>query len=165
MRYRVELYPSDEGFAVSCPRLPGCWSQGTTEAEALENIRVAIQEYLAAQLPGLNQERLDHLYVEVFVESPPPARGETLSRVRHVLASLPARDAEVLRAVFLEDGGRDEIAQRFGIDQEYLRILLHRAKEKFRRLYVVDEAATLSRESTDNLDHDSSEIREVEVAV
>lgn len=60
MRYRVELYPSEEGFAVSCPRLPGCWSQGTTEAEALDNIRVAIQEYLAAQVPGLNQERLDH---------------------------------------------------------------------------------------------------------
>ncbi|HET8797918.1 MAG TPA: type II toxin-antitoxin system HicB family antitoxin [Thermoanaerobaculia bacterium] len=50
MRYRVELYPSDEGFAVSCPRLPGCWSQGATEQDALENIRVAIQEYLAAQL-------------------------------------------------------------------------------------------------------------------
>ena len=46
MEYSVALKPSDEGFSVSCPGLPGCWSQGVTEEEALENIRVAIQEYL-----------------------------------------------------------------------------------------------------------------------
>jgi predicted RNase H-like HicB family nuclease len=46
MGYRVLLHESDEGFAVSCPELPGCWSQGATEAEAMENIRVAIEEYL-----------------------------------------------------------------------------------------------------------------------
>ena len=46
MRYRVVLHKSDEGYAVSCPALPGCWSQGATEAEALENMRYAIAEYL-----------------------------------------------------------------------------------------------------------------------
>ena len=48
VKYRVVLHPSDEGFAVSCPGLPGCWSQGNTEDEALANIRDAIEEYLAA---------------------------------------------------------------------------------------------------------------------
>jgi predicted RNase H-like HicB family nuclease len=48
MRYKVVLQKSEEGYSVSCPGLPGCWSQGTTEAEALENIRDAIREYLAA---------------------------------------------------------------------------------------------------------------------
>ena len=48
MIYKVVLQESDEGFSVSCPGLPGCWSQGATEAEALENIQDAIQEYLAA---------------------------------------------------------------------------------------------------------------------
>lgn len=47
MRYRVVLHKSDEGYAVSCPGLPGCWSQGATETDALENIRDAISEYLA----------------------------------------------------------------------------------------------------------------------
>jgi predicted RNase H-like HicB family nuclease len=47
MRYRVVLQKSDEGFAVRCPGLPGYWSQGTTEAEALDNIRSAIEKYLA----------------------------------------------------------------------------------------------------------------------
>lgn len=46
MTYRVVLLPSEEGFAVSCPGLPGCWSQGATEQEALDNIRDAISEYL-----------------------------------------------------------------------------------------------------------------------
>ena len=49
MKYRVRLLPSDEGFSVSVPGLPGCWSQGATESEALDNIRDAIREYLSAQ--------------------------------------------------------------------------------------------------------------------
>lgn len=47
MQYKVALYRSEEGIAASVPGLPGCWSQGATEAEALENIRVAISEYLS----------------------------------------------------------------------------------------------------------------------
>jgi predicted RNase H-like HicB family nuclease len=44
--YRVVLRRSEEGFSVSCPGLPGCWSQGATEEEALANIQVAIREYV-----------------------------------------------------------------------------------------------------------------------
>lgn len=47
MKYRVALQKSDEGYAVSVPGLPGCWSQGPTESEALDNVREAIAEYLA----------------------------------------------------------------------------------------------------------------------
>ena len=48
MKYKIVLQQSDEGFSASCPGLPGCWSQGATEAEAIDNIRSAIVEYLAA---------------------------------------------------------------------------------------------------------------------
>jgi predicted RNase H-like HicB family nuclease len=48
MKYKVALHRSDEGVSVSVPALPGCWSEGDTEEEALANIRDAIQEYLAA---------------------------------------------------------------------------------------------------------------------
>lgn len=48
MKYKVALHRSDEGVSVSVPALPGCWSEGDTEEEALENIRDAIREYLAA---------------------------------------------------------------------------------------------------------------------
>ncbi len=46
MHYKVVLQHSDEGYSVSCPALPGCWSQGDTEEEALDNIKDAIQGYL-----------------------------------------------------------------------------------------------------------------------
>ena len=48
MKYRIALHKSEEGYAVSVPGLPGCWSQGTTEQEAIQNIQDAIREYLAA---------------------------------------------------------------------------------------------------------------------
>ncbi len=48
MKYKVILRKSEAGYSVSCPGLPGCWSQGDTEEEAVESIQDAIQEYLAA---------------------------------------------------------------------------------------------------------------------
>jgi predicted RNase H-like HicB family nuclease len=47
-RFEVVLLRSDQGVAVGCPALPGCWSHGSTDDEALANIADAIQEYLAA---------------------------------------------------------------------------------------------------------------------
>jgi predicted RNase H-like HicB family nuclease len=48
MKYKIALRQAEEGFSVSVPGLPGCWSQGATEEEALRNIKDAIKEYLAA---------------------------------------------------------------------------------------------------------------------
>jgi predicted RNase H-like HicB family nuclease len=48
MKYEVVLKRSDEGYSVHCPGLPGCWSQGDTEQEALSNIAEAIGDYLMA---------------------------------------------------------------------------------------------------------------------
>ena len=48
MKYKISLHRSEEGISVSVPALPGCWSEGDTEDEALENIKDAIREYLAA---------------------------------------------------------------------------------------------------------------------
>ena len=48
MKYKIVLTRTDEGISASCPGLPGCWSQGRTESEAIENIKDAIHEYLAA---------------------------------------------------------------------------------------------------------------------
>lgn len=47
MKYRVLLEPDEDGvFVASCPSLPGCISQGSTRAEAMVNIREAIEGYL-----------------------------------------------------------------------------------------------------------------------
>jgi predicted RNase H-like HicB family nuclease len=49
MKYKIALKRTDEGYSVSVPGLPGCWSQGATEAEALANVKEAISEYLAVR--------------------------------------------------------------------------------------------------------------------
>ncbi|MBM3791102.1 MAG: type II toxin-antitoxin system HicB family antitoxin [Acidobacteria bacterium] len=49
MRYKIALHETEEGYSVSVPGLPGCWSQGATEDEALANIQEAIKEYLEAR--------------------------------------------------------------------------------------------------------------------
>jgi len=49
MKYKIALRKTDEGYGVSVPGLPGCWSQGSTEEEAILNIQDAIQEYLSAR--------------------------------------------------------------------------------------------------------------------
>ena len=62
MRYRIALRKSDEGYSVCVPGLPGCWSQGATEQEALENIRDAIREYLSVvdeQLQGTDIREIE----------------------------------------------------------------------------------------------------------
>ena len=46
MKYKVAVHPDEDGFAVSVPGLPGCWSQGDSEEDALANIEIAIREYL-----------------------------------------------------------------------------------------------------------------------
>jgi RNA polymerase sigma-70 factor (ECF subfamily) len=57
---------------------------------------------------------------------------ETEVQVRRVIHALPARDQALLRGLFLDEHGRDEICAQFGVDRGYLRVLLHRAKNQFR---------------------------------
>lgn len=62
VRYKIALRRSDEGVAVSVPGLPGCWSQGKDEDEAIENIRDAIQAYLSVadkQLEGAEVREIE----------------------------------------------------------------------------------------------------------
>ncbi len=49
MKYKIALQQSEEGYSASVPGLPGCWSQGATEQEAMANIQDAIREYLDAR--------------------------------------------------------------------------------------------------------------------
>jgi predicted RNase H-like HicB family nuclease len=59
MKYTVIFHRTEEGISVSVPGLPGCWSEGDTEEEALENIQDAIQEYLAA-VKEMNRDQETH---------------------------------------------------------------------------------------------------------
>lgn len=63
------------------------------------------------------------------------AARETEKRVREILEQLPERDRRLLREVFLEERDKDQVCRDFGVDRDYLRVLLHRAKQSFKSLY------------------------------
>ena len=65
MKYKIVLNKTEEGYSVSCPGLPGCWSQGETEEAAIENIKDAIQEYLAAILDSYKEGDVREIEVAV----------------------------------------------------------------------------------------------------
>jgi len=57
-------------------------------------------------------------------------------KVREILLELAPRDRSLLKAVFLDERDRDEVCREFGVDRDYLRVLLHRAKQEFKTEYV-----------------------------
>jgi predicted RNase H-like HicB family nuclease len=65
MNYKIAIHRSEDGISVSVPALPGCWSEGDTEAEALANIQDAIREYLAALEDRFPDAELREIEVQV----------------------------------------------------------------------------------------------------
>jgi RNA polymerase sigma-70 factor, ECF subfamily len=61
---------------------------------------------------------------------------ETEKKVREILEKLSERDRRLLREVFIEERDKDEVCRDFGVDREYLRVLLHRAKQAFKSSYL-----------------------------
>jgi RNA polymerase sigma-70 factor (ECF subfamily) len=60
---------------------------------------------------------------------------QSAEQVRRILTGIPKRDRDLLRAIFLEEKDKDAVCQEMGVDREYLRVLIHRAKDKFKALY------------------------------
>lgn len=65
MKYKITLHRTEEGISVNVPALPGCWSEGDTEEEALANIQDAIREYLAALDDRVKDEEVREIEVQV----------------------------------------------------------------------------------------------------
>jgi RNA polymerase sigma-70 factor (ECF subfamily) len=88
--------------------------------------------------------RLDSLDEEDEQEIPDKAADllgvlsakETEKKVREILEQLPERDRRLLREIFLEERDKDEVCRDFGVDRDYLRVLLHRAKQAFKSSYL-----------------------------
>jgi len=87
------------------------------------------------------------------LEKPDPAinqeglmvTAQVKRRVREVLEELPERDRRLLQAFFLEEKEKDEVCLQFGVERDYLRVLLHRAKDKFKVLYEKDKESLAVR--------------------
>jgi len=97
---------------------------------------VLMEQYrLSGRIEALEDETADRL-----VETRPNALSmvisdDTRNVVRRVLDDLNERDRSLLQAVFLEERDKDEVCKELGVDRDYLRVLLHRAKGSFRVMY------------------------------
>ncbi len=65
MKFKIALRHDEEGYSVSVPGLPGCWSQGATETQAIANIADAIREYLAARDDLLGDSEMREIEIAV----------------------------------------------------------------------------------------------------
>lgn len=86
-------------------------------------------------------EALDDQPAERFIAHEPDAltrviADDTRRMVRQVLEKLPERDRTILRAVFLEEREKDDVCREIGVTRDYIRVLLHRAKQSFREVYM-----------------------------
>ncbi|MFZ0291004.1 MAG: sigma-70 family RNA polymerase sigma factor [Candidatus Sulfotelmatobacter sp.] len=69
------------------------------------------------------------------------AAKQMAEKIREILEEMPERDRRLLQEVFLEERDKDEVCRDFGVDRDYLRVLLHRAKQSFKSLYLKNMAA------------------------
>jgi RNA polymerase sigma-70 factor (ECF subfamily) len=86
-------------------------------------------------------EALDDQAADRFTAREPDAltqviTDDTRRMVRQVLETLPERDRTILRAVFLEEREKDDVCREIGVTRDYIRVLLHRAKQSFREVYL-----------------------------
>jgi RNA polymerase sigma-70 factor, ECF subfamily len=90
---------------------------------------------------GRRTEPLEDQPAERFIAREPDALSriitdDTRKIVRQVLEKLPARDQAILKGVFLEEREKDDLCREIGVTRDYIRVLLHRAKQSFREVYM-----------------------------
>jgi RNA polymerase sigma-70 factor, ECF subfamily len=71
--------------------------------------------------------------------------SERKRAVRRVLAELVPKDRWLLEAIYIEEMDKSEVCRRYGVDAGYLRVLLHRARTRFRRTYQAQLPAARAR--------------------
>jgi RNA polymerase sigma factor, sigma-70 family len=69
-------------------------------------------------------------------------------RVRRVLDTMPQRDSDILRAIFIDEKTKEEICRSYGVDRDYLRVLLHRAKDKFKTFFLRRKSGRMTIDET-----------------
>jgi RNA polymerase sigma-70 factor, ECF subfamily len=83
------------------------------------------EEEAAANIPDPAQSAVDII-----------ATREMQRKVRHILDELPEKDRRLIKEIFLDERDKDDVCRDLGVDREYLRVLLHRAKKSFKSLYL-----------------------------
>jgi RNA polymerase sigma-70 factor (ECF subfamily) len=98
---------------------------------------VLLEHYRASQRDTSLEDEEDQDFpakdADIFGTVAAKQMGE---KVREILEELPERDRRLLREVFIEERDKDDVCRDFGVDRDYLRVLLHRAKQSFKSVYL-----------------------------
>ena len=98
---------------------------------------VLLEYYRSSQRDTVLEEEEDQELPDTTVDFVGAIAAKQMQeKVREILEEMPERDRRLLRAIFLEEQDKDAVCRDFGVDRDYLRVLLHRAKLAFKSLYL-----------------------------
>jgi RNA polymerase sigma-70 factor (ECF subfamily) len=131
----TRVFAALRGGKIRQPDRLGAYVNSMCNNVLLEHYRASSRD---SSLDDEEQQDFPATNVDVLGAVAAKQMGE---KIREILDEMPERDRRLLREVFLEERDKDEVCSNFGVDREYLRVLLHRAKQSFKSLYLKNVAA------------------------
>jgi len=131
----VRLYAALRAGKIAHPERLGSFVNSICNNVLLEHYRAASRD---SQEDDSEEQELPSPAIDPLASL---TAHEIQEKVRKVLDELPERDRRLLREIFLEERDKDEVCRDFGVNREYLRVLLHRAKQLFKSLYLKNNDA------------------------
>lgn len=126
----VRVFATLRGQGIRQPERLGAFVNSVCNNVLLEHYRSSSRENPAEEEDGANVPDPSLDVVAIL------SHKEMEQKVRQVLDELPERDRRLLREIFLEERDKDAVCRDFGVDRDYLRVLLHRAKQAFKAVYL-----------------------------
>ena len=131
----TRVFAALHGGKVRQPERLGAFVNSMCNNVLLEHYRASSRD---SSLEDEDQEDFPAISIDLFGALAAKQLGE---KIREILEEMPERDRRLLREVFLEERDKDAVCRDFGVDRDYLRVLLHRAKQSFKSLYLKNMAA------------------------
>jgi RNA polymerase sigma-70 factor (ECF subfamily) len=131
----TRVFAALRGGKIRQPDRLGAFVNSMCNNVLLEHYRASSRD---SSLDDEEQQDFPATNVDVLGAVAAKQMGE---KIREILEEMPERDRRLLREIFLEERDKDEVCHDFGVDREYLRVLLHRAKQSFKSLYLKHVAA------------------------
>ncbi len=131
----TRVFAALRGGKIRQPERLGAFVNSMCNNVLLEHYRASSRD---SSLDDEEQQDFPATNVDVLGAVAAKQMGE---KIREILEEMPERDRRLLREIFLEERDKDDVCRDFGVDRDYLRVLLHRAKLSFKSLYLKNVAA------------------------
>ena len=131
----TRVFVALRGGKIRQPERLGAFVNSMCNNVLLEHYRASSRD---SSLEAEEQQDFPAVSVDVLGAM---AAKQMAEKIREILEEMPERDRRLLKEVFLDEREKDDVCRDFGVDRDYLRVLLHRAKQSFKSLYLKNMAA------------------------